>query len=50
MSAIPVGVTESLSAVTDTLPWEWLLSLKSRYEIQHLLMAALPAPHLTYTL
>lgn len=35
MSAIPGGVTESLSAVTDKLPWEWLVSLMSKYEIQH---------------
>lgn len=49
MSAIPVGVAESLSAVADMLPWEWLLSLKSRWEIQPVLMAVLPAPHLTYT-
>lgn len=34
-SAIPSRVTESLSALTDKLAGEWLISINSKYEIQN---------------
>lgn len=38
--AIPGRVTESLSALTDKLVWEWFISINSKYEIQHWLMGS----------
>lgn len=40
ISAVPGRVTDTLSALTNKLAWEWLISINSEYEIQHWLMGS----------